>query len=230
MITIAQNYQANRLLSALPEKEYPSLRDFLEPVELSIGQVLLKCDREPEFLYFPLQAVVSSILEMNNSATTEVGLIGNEGMVGTLEFIGQGVSHSRSIVQVKGSALRIKVKALRKEFDRAKTIQKLLLQDSLRLFNQVSQIAACNNHHTVKQRTALWLLMLDDRRDKCERTLSMTHQLLSQMLGVRRTGITQAAKEIQQQGIISYKRGEIEILDRQALEEVACECYQMLKI
>ena len=230
MIVTVKNDRANRLLSALPEEEYQNLKDSLEPVELSIGQVLLGCDEELEFLYFPLKGIVSLILEMKDGATTEIGLIGYEGMVGTLEFIGQGISHSRSVVQGKGSALRIKVEALRKEFDRAKTLQKLLLQDSLRLFNQVSQIAACNNHHTVKQRTALWLLMLDDRRDKSEKTLFMTHQLLSRMLGVRRTGITLAANQIQQQGIIKYKRGEIEILDRQALEEVACECYQVVKI
>ena len=225
---MAVELRANKLLSALSEKEYQNLKYFLEPVELSAGQELLKCGEELEYLYFPLRAIVSLILEMNNGATTEIGLIGCEGMVGKLEFIGQGVSHSRSVVQVEGSALRIEVEALRKEFDRGKTLQKLLLQYALTLFNQVGQIAACNNHHTVKQRTACCLLRLCDRHDK-NKTIFMTHQMLSQMLGARRTGISQAAKQIQQQGIIKYKRGEIQILDRQALEKVACECYQVLK-
>lgn len=224
------NSQANKLLSALPDKEYQNLSNLLEPVELSAGEVLSESDTELEFLYFPVGAIVSLVLEMNNGATTEIGLIGYEGMVGTLQFIGQGVSQSRSVVQIEGSAMRIKTEALLKEFDRSKTLQKLLLQYALKLFNQVSQVAACNNDHTIKQRTACWLLMLSDRYEKNNPTLPITHQLLSQMLGVRRTGITLAARQIKQKGIIDYKRGKIQILDRKALEEVACECYQILKI
>ena len=227
---MAVKLRTNRVLSALSEKEYQNLKNYLEPVELSAGKVLLRSDNELEFLYFPLEAIISLTLQMNNGATTEIGSIGREGMVGTLQFIGQGICHSRSVVQIRGSAMRIKVEALRKEFDRAQTLQKLLLQYTLRLFNQVSQIAGCNNHHTVKQRTALWLLMLDDRHGKNKTALPMTHQLLSQVLGVRRTGITQAAKQIQQQGIIDYHRGQIQILNRQALAKVACECYQVLKL
>lgn len=224
------NSQANKLLSALPKKEYQNLTNLLEPVELSAGQVLLSSDKELEFVYFPLKGIVSLISEMSNGATTEIGLVGPEGMVGTLQFIAEGVSQNRSVVQIGGEAMRIEAKALRVEFERSKALQKLLIQYSLKLFNQVSQVAACNNHHTIKQRTASWLLMLSDRYEKNEKTLPMTHQLLSQMLGVRRTGITIAARQIQQRGIIDYKRGKIEILDRQALEKVACECYQILKI
>ncbi len=224
------NSQANKLLSALPKKEYQNLTNLLEPVELSAGEVLLSSDKELEFVYFPLKGIVSLISEMSNGATTEIGLVGPEGMVGTLQFIAEGVSQNRSVVQIGGEAMRIEAEALRVEFERSKTLQKLLIQYSLKLFNQVSQVAACNNHHTIKQRTASWLLMLSDRYGKNEKTLPMTHQLLSQMLGVRRTGITIAARQIQQRGIINYKRGKIEILDRQALEKVACECYQILKI
>ena len=224
------NFQANKLLSALPTKEYQNLSELLEPVKLSAGELLSESDKELEFLYFPVGAIVSLISKMNNGATTEIGLIGYEGMVGTLQFIAQGVCQSRSVVQMEGSAMRIKAKALREEFDRSKTVQKLLLQYALQLFNQVSQVAACSNHHTIKQRTAFWLLMVSDRNVKNETTLPMTHQLLSQMLRVRRSGITLAAREIKQQRIIDYHRGKIEILDRKALEEVACECYQVLKI
>ena len=224
------NSQANKLLSALPKKEYQNLTNLLEPVELSAGQVLLSSDEELEFVYFPLKGIVSLISQMSNGATTEIALVGPEGMVGTLQFIAEGVSQNRSVVQIRGEAMRIEAEALRVEFERSKTLQKLLIQYSLKLFNQVSQVAACNNHHTIKQRTASWLLMLSDRYGKNEKTLPMTHQLLSQMLGVRRTGITIAARQIQQRGIIDYKRGKIQILDRQALEKVACECYQILKI
>ena len=224
------NSQANKLLSALPKKEYQSLSNLLKPVELCAGEVLLSSDKELEFVYFPLEGIVSLISEMNNGATTEIGLVGPEGMVGTLQFIAEDVSQNRSVVQIGGEAMRIEAEAMRVEFERSKTLQKLLIQYSLKLFNQVSQVAACNNHHTIKQRTASWLLMLSDRYGKNEKTLPMTHQLLSQMLGVRRTGITIAARQIQQRGIIDYKRGKIEILDRQALEKVACECYQILKI
>ena len=222
-------FQANKLLSALPVKEYQNLKEFLEPVELSTGEVLLTSDKELEFVYFPLEGIVSLILKMNNGATTEIGSIGRDGMVGTLQFIGQGICHSSSIVQIKGSAARIKVEELRKEFDRSVTLQKLLLQYALRLYNRVSQVAACNNHHTIKQRLASCLLILSDRHGN-KKTLPITHQMFAQMLGVRRTGISLTAKQIQQQGIIDYKRGKIQILDRQALEKVACECYQVVKI
>ena len=169
---------------------------------------------------------MSLLSVMDGNSTTEIGLIGKEGMVGTLQFIGDGISHSQSVVQVEGTAMRIEADVLRVEFERSEALQKLLLGYALKLFNQVSQGAACNNHHSVKQRTARWLLMLDDRSDD---TLSMTQELLSKMLGVRRTGVTQAANEIKQQGIIDYQRGLITILDRQALEAVACQCYQLVK-
>ena len=222
--------QTNKLLSALPEKESRGLRNGLELVQLPLDEVLLASYQKPKFLYFPLQGVVSLISQMSDGSTTEIGLIGDEGMVGTLQFIGQGVCNSYSVVQAKGTAMRIEAEVLQAEFDRSKMLQKILLGYALMLFNQVSQVAACNNHHTVKQRTARWLLMLDDRHHQDEETLPMTQQLLSRMLGVRRTGVTEAAKQMQQEGIIDYQRGKIEILNRQALEKVACECYQVLKI
>lgn len=225
---MAANFLANKLLSALSKKEYQNLSGFLEPVRLSAGEVLLQSDRELEFLYFPLQGIVSLTSQMSDGSTTEVGSMGYEGMVGTLQFIGQGVCQSSSVVKVEGKAMRIEVSALRAEFDRGQMLQEILLQYALQLFNQVTQIAACNNQHTVRQRTACCLLRFSDRHAK--KHLPLTHLLLSQILGVRRTGITQAAKQIQQQGMIDYRRGKIEILDRDALEKVACECYQVLKI
>lgn len=225
--TILNNPQNNHILAALPKAEYQRLSNCLEPVELSLDMVLLNPNQKSESFYFPTQGVVSLMSVMDSGLTTEIGLIGQEGMVGTLPFLGNGVSNSQSIVQAKGSAMRINLEALQAEYDQDKMLQNLLLRYALKLFNQVSQCAACNNHHTVKQRIARWLLMLDDRSD--QETLFMTHQLLSRMLGVRRTGVTEVAKHIKRQGIIDYHRGEIKILDRPALETIACGCYQLLK-
>ncbi|VEP14862.1 Transcriptional regulator, Crp/Fnr family [Hyella patelloides LEGE 07179] len=221
------NPRNNHILSALPQKEYQRFSDYLEPVQLSLNEILLESNRKIELLYFPTQGVVSLISAMGDGSTTEIGLIGKEGMVGTLQFLGDGILNSQSVVQGEGTAMKIDTEALQVEYDRGQMLQKLLLRYALKLFNQVSQCAACNNHHTVKQRTARWLLMLDDRSD--HETLLMTQQLLSRMLGVRRTGVTEVAKEIQRRGIIDYHRGKIKILDRDALEAVACECYQVLK-
>ena len=220
------NPKNNHILSALPESDYQRLVSLLEPVNLSLNEILLEARQKCEYLYFPTQGIVSLLSVIDNNSTTEIGLIGKEGMVGTLQFLGDGISNSQTVVQVKGTAMRIESKILRVEFERSEVLQKLLLGYALKLFNQVSQGAACNNHHSVKQRTARWLLMLDDRSDD---TLSMTQQLLSKMLGVRRTGVTEVANEIRQQGIIDYQRGKIIILDRQALEAVACQCYQLIK-
>jgi CRP-like cAMP-binding protein len=221
------NPKDNLILSALPEQEYQRFVDCLEPVSLSMDEILSKPNQKSESLYFPTQGVVSLLSVMSNGSTTEIGLIGKEGIVGTHAFLGEGVSYSQSIVQAQGSAMRIDLKVLQTECDRVKILQKLLLRYTLKLFNQVSQCAACNNHHTVKQRTARWLMMLDDRSD--QETLLITQLLLSRMLGVRRTGVTEVATQMQRQGIIDYSRGKIKILDRQALEKVACECYQLLK-
>lgn len=211
----------------MPESNYQSFSHYLDPVQLSLNEVLLEPNQKIKSLYFPTQGVVSLMSVMQDGSTTEIGLIGKEGMVGTMQFLGNGVLNNRTSVQVKGTAMRIDAQVLRTECAQNSVLQKKLFHYALKLFNQVSQCAACNNHHTVKQRTARWLLMLDDRSDG--EILSMTHQLLSQKLGVRRTGVTEVAKEIQRQGIIDYHRGKIKILDRKALEIVACECYQVLK-
>ena len=210
----------------MPRAEYQRLVKLIEPVDLTLNEILLEAGQKSDLLHFPTQGVVSLISDMDGGSTTEIGLIGREGMVGTQQFLGDGIINSRTMVQVEGMAMRIESAVLRSEFDRSKVWQKLLLGYGLKLFNQVSQGAACNNHHSVKQRTARWLLMLDDRSDN---TLSMTQQLLSKMLGVRRTGVTEVANEIKQQGIIDYQRGLITILDRQALETIACQCYQLIR-
>ena len=220
------NPKNNRILSALPETEYQRLITHLELVQLPLDRVLLEAQQECESVYFPLQGIVSLVSEMKNKSTTEIGLIGREGMVGALQLLGEGICHSFSVVQVEGTAMRIEAKVLRAELEQNRVLHKLMLRYALKLFNQVSQGAACNNHHSVKQRTARWLLMLDERSDS---TLHMTQQLLSKMLGVRRTGISEVANQIKQQGIIEYQRGKITILDRKALENLACECYELVR-
>jgi CRP-like cAMP-binding protein len=220
------NPQNNHILSALPEKEYRRFSADLKPVQLSLDEVLLKPNQHSELLYFPTKGVVSLVLMLDGSSTTEIGLIGREGMVGILPFLGKGTCNSESIVQSPGWAMQVEVDALQAEYDRQETLPKLLLDYGLKLFNQVSQCSACNNHHTVQQRIARWLLMLDDRSD--QKTLFMTHQLLSKMLGVRRSGVTEIARQLQRQEVIDYHRGKIKILDRPTLEQIACECYQIL--
>ena len=206
---------------------YHSLSNRFESVQLSLGEILIEANRKVESIYFPIEGVVSLVSAMQDGSTTEVGLIGKEGMVGIPQFLGKGGSNNRSIVQVKGTAIKISAEVLQEEFERSLAIQRLLLKYNLKLFNQVSQCASCNNHHSVKQRSARWLLMLDDRID--DELLTMTQQLLAQMLGVRRSGVSEVASEMQRQGIIDYSRGNITILNREALEAITCECYQFLK-
>lgn len=221
------NPKKNHILSALPEVEYQRLIHLLEPVELTLNEVLTQAQCKSEFLYFPTKGIISLLSIMKNGSTTEIGLIGREGMVGALQLLVDGISNSITVVQVEGTAMRIEAEVMRVELERYETLHKLLLHHSWNLFNQVSQCAACNNHHSVKQRTARWLLMLDDRSDN---TLWMTQKLLSKMLGVRRTGLSETANELKQQGIIDYRRGEITILDRKALEAISCECYELIRL
>lgn len=221
------NPQNNYLLSQLSPEEYRRLSDYLEPVQLSLYEILIKANQPCEAVYFPTEGIVSLMLIMKDGSTTEIGLTGTEGMVGIFQFLGKGICNTSALVQVKGTAMRLDVKKLQTEFDRGETLQKLILHYALKLFNQVSICAACNNQHTVKQRTARWLLMVDDRTK--QKIFPMTQKLISQMLGVRRTGVTEVATQMQRQEIINYWRGQVKILDRPALEAVACECYQKLK-
>lgn len=221
------NKPKNRLLSALSPSAYRRIKDYLEPIKLFQGQILIESNQNVKLLYFITQGIVSLLVTMQDGSTTAIMTMGKEGVVGLPQFLGRGLSHSQAMVQVKGSGIKLNFSVARKEFERGESLQKLLLQYNLKLFKRVSQTAACNNHHTVRQRTARLLLIIGDRLERD--TFQMTQQLLSQMLGVRRTGVTEVASEIKNSGLIDYQRGQITLLDRPALEEIACECYHIIQ-
>lgn len=221
------NYQNNSILSGLSTKEYQRLSGGIKPVQLSLKEILIEANQPCKSVYFPTQGVVSLLLLMQNGSTTEIGLIGTEGMVGIFQFLGAGISNNRAMVQIEGEAMQLDINTLQAEFDRGETLQKSILNYASMLFIQVSQTAGCNNRHTVKQRVARWMLMMGDRSE--EATFYMTHEFMSKMLGVRRTGVTEIAKNFQRSGIIDYHRGRVTILNHSVLETISCECYRKLK-
>jgi CRP-like cAMP-binding protein len=218
---------ANQLLAALSESEYESLVPHLETVSLRTGQILYEPYELIEFVYFPNRAIVSLVAIMEDGATTEVGLIGKEGMVGLPVILGSNSSTSRAIVQIANSAVMLSADILKREFDRGGELQRLLLLYTQGLLTQVSQTAACNRQHVIEERLARWLLSVQDRIERDE--FLLTQEMLAYMLGVRRSGVTVAANMLQKAGMISYSRGRIQIRDRQALEATACECYRLVR-
>lgn len=218
---------ANQLLMALPSGEYERLLPHLEPVSLVLGQIIYEPQQLIKEVYFPMGAMISLVSIMQNGSTTEIGLVGIEGMVGLPVFLGGNTATNRAIVQVEGNALKIDASILKSEFERGKQLQaKLLLYTQARL-SQVSQIAACKSHHLIEERLARWLLSVNDCVNKPE--LPLTQKFISEMLGVRRASVTEAAIALQKAGLISYSRGQITILKRKELEQAACECYSTIK-
>ena len=221
------NYQKNSILSKLSTKEYQRLSEAIEPVQLSLKEILLEVNQPCKSVYFPTKGVVSLLLLMQDGSSIEIGIIGNKGMVGVFEFLGSRISNNRAMVQVEGEAMRLDIDTLQLEFDRGETLQKLIYNHASRLFDQVCLNAGCSNKHTVQQRVARWMLVMSDCSER--ETFYMTHQLISQMLGVRRTGVTEIAKNFQRQGLIDYYRGRVKILNHSLLETISCECYRKLK-
>jgi CRP-like cAMP-binding protein len=217
---------ANRLLAALPKKEYQRLLPELEEVEMPFAEVLYEPGERIRHVYFPNESIVSLLAEVANRSTLEIGLIGNEGMSGISVFMGVDTSPHRAIVQGAGTARRMEAAVLRKESDRMGSLHHLLHLYAHTLLTQVSQSAVCNRFHTVDARLARWLLMTGDRLGTDE--FRLTQDFISNMLGVRREGVTAAAGRLQEQGLISYVRGRITILDRLGLEATVCECYKVI--
>jgi len=218
---------ANRLLAALPRDEYERLLPSLQQVSFSLGEVVYEFAGKLDYVFFPTTSIVSLLYTMENGSSAEMGLTGNDGVVGIALFMGGGTMPNRAVVQSAGAAIRMKAKVLQDEFALGGKFQNLLLRYTQALITQISQTAVCNRLHSVEQQLCRWLLLSHDRVKADE--LIMTQELIADMLGVRREGVTVAAGHLQDVGAISYVRGHITILDRQRLEETVCECYRVVK-
>lgn len=217
----------NQLLAALPETEYQRLIPHLELVSLSRGQVLYDAGELIEHVYFFNQGLCSLVTFMENGTIVEVGLVGKEGMVGLPVCWGGKTTINQAMVQISGTAMRMKAEHLKIEFNRGDTLHSLLLRHTQALFTHTCQSTACNRLHTIEERLARWLLSVQDRMESD--VLPLTQEFLSHMLGARRSGVTVAAGILSQAGMIRYSRGKITILDRESLEAIACECYGVIK-
>lgn len=217
----------NQLLRALPESEYQELKPHLELVTLQRGQILYDANQTIEYVYFPSQALISLIALMENGALVEVGVIGSEGIVGLPVCWGGDSTVYQTMVQIPGTAMRLKAVQLKTQFLRGGTLNRLLLRYMQALFTHSAQSAACNRIHTIEERLARWLLTVQDRIKSDD--LPLTQEFLSHMLGARRSGVTVAASTLSQAGMIRYSRGKITILNSEALASTACECYQIIK-
>jgi CRP-like cAMP-binding protein len=217
----------NRLLAALPREEYERVLPHLGHVTFRLGEVVYESGGQMEHIYFPTNAIISLLYLMENGASAEMGMAGKEGLVGVALFMGGNTMPNRAVVQSAGRAVRMKARVLQEEFARGGTFQRLLLRYTQALLTQMSQTAVCNRLHAIEQQLCRWLLLSHDRLDSDE--LVMTQELIANMLGVRREGVTAAAGRLQEQGLISYVRGRIQILDRRRLEASACECYKVVK-
>ncbi len=224
--TVKNNALKNHLLAALPKEEFARLEPDLESVDLPLGTVIYESGDRMTHVYFPTTAIISLLYIMENGGTAEIGIAGNNGLIGSALFMGSKSTTSRAVVQSTGDAVRIKAKPLQTEFDRGGQFQKLLLRYTQTLMTQISQTAVCNRLHTVDQHLCRWLLINHDQLDTNK--LVMTQELIANMLGVRREGVTVAAQKLQEKGLIKYVRGTITMLDRKGLEAAACECYQIV--
>jgi CRP-like cAMP-binding protein len=218
----------NFLLAALPAEVFDRLLPDLKPVTMPLGEVIYEPGAQLEHVYFPTPScIVSMLYVMEDGSSAEIAVVGDEGMVGIALFMGGGTTPSRALVQSAGQAFRLPGEALKKEFERHSGLQILLLRYTQALITQMSQTAVCNRHHSVDQQLCRWLLLSLDRLATHE--LTMTQELIANMLGVRREGVTEAAGKLQARGLISYSRGRITVLDRPGLEAQVCECYAVVK-
>ena len=217
----------NHLLAALPHAEAQRWLPLLEPVDLPLGEVLYESGITLSHVYFPTTAIISLLYVMENGASAEIAVVGNEGIVGISLFMGGESTSSRAVVQSAGKGFRLKAQLMKQEFNRAGPVLHLLLRYTQALITQMSQTAVCNRHHSLDQQLCRWLLLSLDRLEGNQ--LVMTQELIANMLGVRREGVTEGALKLQHAGLIQYARGHITVLDRAALEERSCECYSVVK-
>jgi CRP-like cAMP-binding protein len=217
----------NRLLAALPEKIYQALLPSLEAVALPLGKVVYESGGTQGYVYFPTSSIVSMLYVLADGASAEIAVTGNEGLVGIALFMGGETTPSRAVVQSAGHGYRLKAAVLKQAFETGGELQHLLLRFTQALITQMTQTAVCNRHHAVDQQLCRWLLLSLDRLPGNE--LVMTQELIANMLGVRREGVTEAAGNLQADGLIRYSRGRITVLDRRKLEARVCECYAVVK-
>jgi CRP-like cAMP-binding protein len=218
----------NHLLAALPAADYKRLLPKLEFVPLPLAWAVYESDKAQSYVYFPTTSIVSLLYVMQDGSSAEIAVVGNEGVVGIALFMGGESTPSRAVVQSAGDAYRLKGSILKREFDHGGPIQYLLLRYTQALITQMTQTAVCNRHHSVEQQLCRWLLLSLDRLLPSNE-LTMTQELISNMLGVRREGVTEAAGRLQAAGLIQYYRGKITVLDRVKLEARVCECYAVVK-
>jgi len=217
----------NHLLSVLPEVEWVRIVPHLVPVDMPLGQVVYESGDRLDHVYFPTTAIVSLLYVMEDGASAEIAIVGNEGLIGIALFMGGETTPSRAVVQSAGHAYRLDARILKDEFRRAGPVQRLLLRYTQALITQMAQTAVCNRHHSIDQQLCRWLLLSVDRLPSNE--LKMTQELIANMLGVRRPGVTEAAMKLQDAGLIRYSYGHIEVLNRPGLEKRVCECYGVVK-
>jgi CRP-like cAMP-binding protein len=226
-MSAARALQQNLLLAALPDAVRERLAPDLKLVKMPLGKVLYEPGDKQRQVYFPTESIVSFLYVMADGASAEISVVGNEGMVGIALFTGGESTPSWAIVQSAGHALRLPGRALLAEFNRHEELQHLMLRYTQALITQMAQTAVCNRHHHIDQQLCRWLLLSLDRLP--DNRLVMTQELIANMLGVRREGVTEAAGKLQEQGVIEYHRGEITVLDRPRLESLCCECYAVVK-
>jgi CRP-like cAMP-binding protein len=217
----------NHLLSVLPKAEWERIAPHLLALDMPLGEVVYESGDRLDHVYFPTTAIVSLLYVMEDGSSAEIAIVGNEGLIGIALFMGGETTPSRAVVQSAGKAYRLDARILKEEFHRAGPVQRLLLRYTQALITQMAQTAVCNRHHTIDQQLCRWLLLSIDRLPSNE--LTMTQELIANMLGVRRSGVTEAAMKLQDAGLIRYSYGHIEVIDRSGLEERVCECYGVVR-
>ena len=225
--SVSHSPRENHILAALPAAEFARIAPHLELVSMPLGEALYESGEHLRHVYFPTTSIVSLLYVMEDGASAEIAIVGNEGILGISLFMGGETTPSRAVVQSAGHGYRLKADLLKQEFRRAGPVMNLLLRYTQALITQMAQTAVCNRHHSVEQQLCRWLLLSLDRLSTSE--LTMTQELIANMLGVRREGVTEAAGNLQRAGIIRYSRGRITVLDRARLEEDVCECYAVVK-
>jgi CRP-like cAMP-binding protein len=219
--------KGNRLLAALPDESYETLSASLEPVALPLGMALYESGGAQGYVYFPTSSIVSLLYVLEDGSSAEIAVTGCEGLVGIALFMGGETTPSRAVVQSAGDGYRIRAARLKEKFEAGGALQLLLLRFTQALITQMTQTAVCNRHHAVDQQLCRWLLLSLDRLSSNK--LEVTQEMIANMLGVRREGVTAAAGKLQKLGVIQYVRGQITVLDRPRLEQLSCECYAVVK-